>query len=744
MKSYLLQSRRLALAFAAGCLAFTSAAPAADEPQPAAAAPAPARPPPPAATATADAAEEQTVVLSEFVITTEGREGYYATNSIGATRLATPIQDLPLSIQIVTDELIRDMGAQRVEDSLRFVSGVNLQNRNDLEDAGETYNIRGFRSRMLLRNGIPFNAFTDTVNILQLEVVKGPSSVLYGVSDPGGLVNVVTKRPLTEPHYQVALQAGEWGLRRGTFDFTGPLTADKRVAYRLTGMYETFEDFRPFVDDKKMMLDGALAFQINKTNRLNLEYVYGNQDNAASSRRPYPTVRQGQSRYFAPFDWSPYGMGFTMSTPHDFQDLTQQFAEGVWESQLAENVKLRVAYAWTERDNDKFSNAQSTFNAAGTVPKLAQREQYVFDQDNIYVDLLAKYDIGSTVNTTLVGLQYREEQFTFYNALWGTQYGGPLGPPARYLDPTQPEEELYWMPPLDEMVNLDGYDPQRSTTRTQGVFATHQIGFMENRLRITGGLRYEDLKSRDLSATTPQLGLVYKVTPAVSLFGSYNESFYPNTQIDPATGEVFDPEEGVGMDVGVKFELFNRRFVGTASFFEVKKTNVVNYNSRREPGDPEWLLSGRLRSRGFEFDGIVSPLRNLQVILAYGYHDAEELENLQYPDFVPYQLDGSSKHNVGVWGKYRLDQGPLKGVSFGAGYQYRQGPINLFPNGANRVLTQDTYQVWDFYVRYTRQFGDVSATLSVNLNNAFDEIYMNKTSWWADPQNWMFGLSFDF
>lgn len=686
--------------------------------------------------------DEQAVLLAEFKVSAGDRTGYYATNSIGATRTNTPIQDLPLSIQIVTDELIRDMAALRVEDSLRYVSGVNLQNRNDTEDGGESYNIRGFRSRMLLRNGIPFNAFTDTISILQIEVVKGPSSVLYGVSDPGGLINVVTKRPMTKASHQVDLQVGTWDMKRASFDSTGPVTADKRLAYRLTGVYEEAGSFRKFVSDERQVIDGALSFQVNPANRIAVEYLYANQKNDGSSRRSYPIVRAGATRYFAPLSWQ--GLGFTSATPSDFQDLKQQFAEAVWESRLNDKMKLRLAYAWTERDNDKFSNAQGTVTPAGVMAKLPQREQYVFNQDNVYLDVLSKYEFGGASHTTLVGAQYRNERFEFYNALWGTQFGGPRGPAVRYLDPNQPDSEKYFMPPLSQMINLPGFNPQTSTTRTQGIFATHQVGLLRNRLLLTAGARYEDLKTRRITRTTPQLGAVYKLTPALSTFVSYNESFVPNTQINLATNRVYDPEEGTGVDVGVKFELLNRRLVGTASFFEVEKTNVVNFNSRRDPGEPEYLLSGRLRTRGFEFDGIVSPTKQLQVVVSYAYHDAVELANEQFPAFVPYRLDNSARNSAGLWGKYRVDQGALRGLAFGAGWQYRQGPINLFPNGANRSITQGSYDRWDFYARYAWKLSKNTVTLSYNLKNAFDERYMNKTGWWADPRNSTFGLTLDF
>lgn len=699
-------------------------------------------PPLPAQPAPKEDQKDEPLLLSEFKVSSENRSGYYATNSMGASRTNTPIQDLPLSIQIITDELIRDMAALRVEDSLRYVSGVNLQNRNDTEDGGESYNIRGFRSRMLLRNGIPFNAFTDTVNILQIEVVKGPSSVLYGVSDPGGLINIVTKRPMTKPSQQVDLQFGTWDMHRASFDTTGPVTADKRLAYRLTGVYEEAGSFRRFVRDQRRVIDGALSFQVNSRNRVGVEYLYANQKDDGSSRRSYPLVRAGTARYFAPLAW--FGLGFTSATPHDFQNLKQQFAETVWESSLTEKIKLRLAYAWTERDNDKFSNAQGTITAAGVMAKLPQREQYVFNQDNLYLDVLSKYELGATSQTTLVGAQCRNEKFKFYNALWGAQFGGPNGPPVRYLDPNQPDGEKYFMPPLAQMINIPGFNPQTSTTRTQGVFATHQIGLFSNRLLLTGGARYEDLKTRQITKTTPQIGAVYKVTPTISLFTSYNESFVPNTQINLATNKVYDPEEGTGADVGVKFELFNRRLVGTATFFEVEKTNVVNFNSRRDPGEPEYLLSGRLRTRGFEFDGVVSPTAQMQIVLSYAYHDAKELANEQFPDFVPYQLDNSSRNSAGLWGKYHVDQGPLKGLAFGAGYQYRHGPINLFPNGANRSLTQASYDRWDFYARYSWRLRKVTTTVSFNLKNAFDEHYMNKTGWWADPRNSTLGLTFEY
>jgi iron complex outermembrane receptor protein len=268
---------------------------------------------------------------------------------------------------------------------------------------------------------------------------------------------------------------------------------------------------------------------------------------------------------------------------------------------------------------------------------------------------------------------------------------------------------------------------------------------MEERLHIMLGVRHDRMKDLDVEHTTPQVGVNFQVKPGLHFYVSYSESFVPNTMVDETTGDIYDPEQGEGFDVGFKFELFDRKLVGTFAYFEIEKSNVVLFNARRDPGEPEFILSGLARNEGVELDVVYTANENLQVIFAWANHDARELENAQFPDQTGLRLQGSSKNSIGLWTKYKVLDGRLAGLSFGGGVEYKEGPINLFPNGSNRDLKQDSYTVVDLFAKYAIPLeNDRELSLSVNLKNVTDEIYMNKNGWWADPFNWVVSAKYTF
>ncbi|MEM1311386.1 MAG: TonB-dependent receptor plug domain-containing protein, partial [Cyanobacteria bacterium P01_H01_bin.153] len=180
-------------------------------------------------------------------------DDYFVPDASTATRTDTPLLDTPQSIQVVPQQVLQDQQILRVDDALRNVSG--LEGRVDTFGAGTNLTIRGFTAGSsnndgaILRDGfrVPVNlSRQETANIERIEVIKGPSSVLYGLNDPGGLINLVTKRPLSEPFYDLEIQAGSFGLIRPSLDLTGPLTEDGRLTYRLNAAYQHEDGFRDF------------------------------------------------------------------------------------------------------------------------------------------------------------------------------------------------------------------------------------------------------------------------------------------------------------------------------------------------------------------------------------------------------------------------------------------------------------------------------------------------------------------
>lgn len=188
----------------------------------------------------------------------------------------TAVKDLPMSVEIVNRELIEDLGARKIEDAIRYVSGINKVNRNDNLARGERFAIRGFNSSLIMRNGVPYNVFSDTANIQQIDVVKGANSILYGFNDPGGLINFITKAPQDKPGYSVSQTVGTYRYYRTEADLTGPLFGDTN--YRLVGAYTNSGSWLANGKDETIFVNPVVDIGLTDNTRLVLDYEYRRQN----------------------------------------------------------------------------------------------------------------------------------------------------------------------------------------------------------------------------------------------------------------------------------------------------------------------------------------------------------------------------------------------------------------------------------------------------------------------------------
>src|SRR5258708_5459003 len=228
--------------------------------------------------------EEETRVLSPFIISTEKDSGYKATNSTSGTRLSTPIKDVPMDLEVITSQFIRDTGSSNLRDALRFSGGVVLNSQvdglvnpgtfdgastagsNDARGATRdpndtTYKIRGLVTDSVLRDGFTRKGFTDTINVDRIEVLRGPSALLYGVGAFGGIVNYIPKRPSEKAQNVLEIEAGNEGWQRAAMDVTGPVTQTGHVLYRLTGALQQNGSFVDLYKEKRQFISPVVSFR---------------------------------------------------------------------------------------------------------------------------------------------------------------------------------------------------------------------------------------------------------------------------------------------------------------------------------------------------------------------------------------------------------------------------------------------------------------------------------------------------
>ncbi|WP_164928490.1 TonB-dependent siderophore receptor [Gloeobacter violaceus] len=583
-------------------------------------------------------------------VTVTGTGTYRRSRSSTATKTDTPILDTPQSIQVIPRQVIEDQGTVRLRDALRNVSGVYLQSTDG--NIGEYFNIRGFSARSytnaFLSSGTDSLLSLDTANIERVEVLKGPSSVLFGRAEPSGVVNYVTKRPLPAPYAAVAFTAGSYNFYRTTADLSGPLTSDGALAYRLNVAYEDANSFRG-VQGRRVFFAPVLEWKIGPDTKLNFEIEH-NRDNrvfdpglfaVGTGVAPVP-----YSRLYA----DPRGLIFGYATR----------ATAVLEHRFAENLTMRTGgrYAnYLESFPLQFTPGELLADNRTLVLAYLEGNQF-YENVAFQNDLVWRAQTGSVDHTVLFGLELSK---------FATGFAGTFGS-ANSIDIFQPPPYTYEFPPASERFPFMG----NTTTSGFGVYLQDQISFSDNLKLVLGG-RYDTVSApfTDLLAGTvnpsegqafsPRVGLLYKPAANVSLFANFNQSFAPSFGRS-ATGTPFLPTRGTGYELGAKAELLGGRLFANLALYKIAKANVVT----RDPANPGFSIQvGEQESQGIELDLTGEILPGWNLIASYAYTDAKISRDNTFP--VGNRLPTAPLHGGSLWSAYRVSEGALAGWGVGAG-----------------------------------------------------------------------------
>jgi iron complex outermembrane recepter protein len=659
---------------------------------------------------TPEAAEEE-----EITVTGEGQRGYRVPNTSTATRTDTPIRDVPASIQVVPQEVIRDRNVRNVTEALETVSGVANSSAASSGAPVTAKIIRGFDQTFTgvtnFRNGIPdadFFVLSPIGTVEQVEVLKGPASVLFGAGEPGGIVNVVTKKPLNEAFYQLAFEAGNYGLYQPSLDFSGPLNSEKTALYRFIASYRGSGDFQGFADTRLTTIAPSIALKLGNRTDLNLYYEYVNLfGDPATSESNSALLSDGR---LIPRDFANY-----------YPSLTK-----------VDTTTQRLGYSLSHTFND---NLQLRNNIAVNLTRFAQDiavptslvddrfldgffvDKSVFTRGNYFgqIEILGKFKTGAISHQLLAGFDFN------LNKNRGDRRQADTPPPA--LDIQNPNYDVLTPTYSTAPYPFSNFDFSR---RFYGIYLQDQIKFSDNLKLLIGG-RYDwistDLKgnllaaeeivtlpTRNDSAFSPRVGLVYQPNKDVSLYASYTRSFFPlsgfdNLNLDPNAS--FQPSRGTQYEVGVKTDLLGGRLSTTLAVYQLTKTNVLT----PDPTNPlRSIQTGEQRSRGVELDVAGEILPGWKVTAAYSYTNAEVTKDNTFA--VGNRLANVPENQVSLWTTYEIQKGGLKGLGFGLGLFYigeRQGSLD-------NSFTLKDYLRTDAALYYRRD----GFKAAINVRNLFD------------------------
>ncbi|AWA37895.1 TonB-dependent siderophore receptor [Pseudomonas fluorescens] len=665
-------------------------------------------------------------VISDYESPAGPVKGYRATRSSSATKTDTAIRDIPQAISVVPASVLKDLGSTSVERALDFAGGVSKQNNFGGLTLYE-YSVRGFTTSEFYQDGFSANrgypSTPDAANIERIEVLKGPAASLYGRGDPGGTVNIVTKKPQPAAFTTLQTSAGSRDRYRTALDVNTPLDDQGDVLSRINLAVEDNNSFRDHVDSKRVFVAPSLSWQLNPDTSLLVESEF---------------VRHGSTfdrGIVAPNNkWSGVSRSTFLGEPNDGNiDNHNNRLQATLEHHLNDAWKLRLASHYKEGKLWGFASENRPLNADGHTVNRRYRERDTNWHDSItQLELRGLFDLGTWQHELLIGSEY--ENFR-KNERVTTIAGGPYA-----IDIYNP---VYGQPkPNGARSGTDFFEHVES----HALNLQDQIVFSE-KLRGMIGARFEhfeqtiDDHSRNTTsrqthdALTQRAGLLYQLTPDTGLFANASTSFKPNNGLD-AAGKSFDPEEGVGYEIGIKNELFDERLSSTLAFFHIDKENVLAL----DPGTDTSRAMGKARSRGFDLQVTGQVTDAVRVIGAFAWIDAEVTKG---DAAIPAgsRILGVAKRSGSVLGVYEFQDGRLRGSDIGAAFTYvgdRSGE-----SGSDFELP--AYHTVDLLAHYK---ASDTVTLGLNLNNLFDEKYYERSysNYWVnpgEPRNFTVSLTFN-
>lgn len=667
------------------------------------------------------------VELSPFQVVSSTDNGYIATRASGATKTNTPMIELPHSIQVLNSQFIADTNSQTIYQAARFVSNVaGGDQRGD-----DALLIRGF-SVSRLRNGMPYaqnNAFTfdEMAAFDRVEVIKGASAVLYGTSAPGGVINLIDKQPQSKQQGSIDLTAGSYAFYKGVVDVTGPVTkmGDVEVDYRAIGAYENSESWRQFASRKRKYLNGALAFKFSKSTKLTSRVEYQEDELLDSYGKPY-------------IWFSAANVGTLLNLPDefyrgdpgiDFKKVERFIWDTTLEHYFNENWSARATVVY----GDAFSKRGEVFiSAQGPVINVFPRFFQLIPRDEQQwvgeFDLLGKFNIGPTKHQLLIGGYFQNQEINDSNFRYN------LSPAASAnFDIYNP---MYYITSITSEV-LSTRRIAYTDSKWRSVYVQDQFGVWNDKLQFIIGFRHDDLKQSVKSYVTgvttpnnqkkdsPRYGVLFRVTPELSLYASYNESFIPASGAGSVQGVPFPSPTASQTEVGLKFELFNKRLVGGVSVFENIRKNQTTVDVLN-PGFS--VATGEITSKGSELDLGFAITPNWQLIGGVGFDHATITKD-NVPSNVGLEQPNVPNQMASLWTKYDFKDDWARGLSLGLGVNYvgeragqRDSVVRSFSLPAYTMASGLVAYVWG------------QNKLALNIENITDKRYiMIGSARLADP-----------
>jgi len=635
-----------------------------------------------------------------------------AKHSATATKTDTPLIKTPQSITVVTREEMELLDPATLKDAFRYSSGIMVNNRGSVTGFNSV-NIRGFSQiadniyldGLKLPNDSYSSFQVDPYMLERAELLRGPVSVLYGLSDPGGIISLVSKRPTAETIREVQFKMGNHNLFQTGFDFGGAADDNGELTYRLTGVANNQDQQQ--LGEKAKRYSIAPSFTWHPDDKTGFTFL--------SSFLDEPDI--GWFGYLPKDATVTQGAGGKL--PTNFNDGEPGY------NKISRNQKL-VGYSfdhqlndnWTVRQNLRYGTVDMDYktiygSGISTVdPTQLTRGALAFKEhlSTFAVDTQAqsKFSTDTVDHTLLLGVDYRRSRNDILHAFGLAS-------------------------------NLSLINPVYGNTRVQYYSASSQIDHQEQtglylqdqaqwaRWVLTLGGRYDwsrtssvdrlsnnAVSAQDDNQFTWRGGINYLFDNGISPYFSYSESFLPTSGTDYA-GKTFQASRAKQYEAGLKYIPNDGLISTTLSVFQLTK----NKNLSTDPAHLYYSVqNGEIRSRGIEIETKASLTENVDVIGSYSYTDAEYTKDTLYQGNRPSEIP---KNMAALWGNYTFHETALSGLTLGIGEQY----IGSTEGDSANSFKVKSYSIWNAAIQYDlAKFNLPGSNIGVSVNNLFDKEYV--------------------
>jgi iron complex outermembrane receptor protein len=604
-------------------------------------------------------------------VTVRGRLSDYVDSSARASRTSAALIDVPQAIAVLPARLIEDIGALDTKDLYKFVSGVS-------DSPYSSTVVRGFTQREVLVNGVrgnPYGSLEGDVNnsgfstsqfrltnIERVEVLKGPSSVLYGSGEPGGVINYLTKKPREQFDAHVTLGSGQYHQGLAEADITGPANTDRTLLYRGAVYFEDRDSFRSNANTRNVHATGAVTWKPSTRSVFGLEYEYIDQRNNAHRLRGVPVNAAGD--FLADYEW-------TATEPSDFTDLRAHVVQLGLNQALPGGRVLDSTFRYLSYDRTE--NYHEPRGITGGVMQREFRDQLRTNDDWSWsINLSSPANLGAAGRHDIaVGADVLRQDHLFrFGTARQQNVGGPVSPLA-LVDPVYGATNA-----ADYGLTPDRFSTDTATSTRGGIYLQDFMTFGTHWNVLLGGRvdRYDDTGTSagqalagDHTAVTGRVGLVFKPHRQVSVYGSVANGFNrpPILSQTPGANGPHEPETARQFEVGAKSEWLDGRVQLSAALFESRKENVLRPDPALGPtgGNFNALLPvGEVRNRGFELDIAGALLPRWNLAFNYAYLDSEITRDI-ITSLVGHRMPNAAPHEMGLFTRVDLPAGAAVGGS---------------------------------------------------------------------------------